>query len=125
GHGLSYTTYAYDELTLSASQIAADGSLRAEVTVTNTGDRDGVEIVQLYIDDCFSSVTRPVKELRDFARVALRAGESKRIAFEITPAMLSMLDRELRPVVEPGAFRVLVGPSSRDEELLSATFHVR
>ncbi len=125
GHGLSYTTYAYDGLTLSASEIAADGSLRAEVTVTNTGDRDGVEIVQLYIDDCFSSVTRPVKELRDFARVALKAGESKRVGFEITPDMLAMLDRKLRPVVEPGAFRVLVGPSSRDEELLVATFHVR
>lgn len=124
GHGLSYTTYEYGDLKLSEREVAPDGSLGAEVTVTNTGGRDGVEIVQLYIRDSYSSVTRPVKELKDFARVALRAGESQRVRFTITPDMLTMLDKELRPVVEPGEFRVMVGPSSRDEELLTETFNI-
>lgn len=124
GHGLSYTTYRYGDLKLSEREIASDGSLEAEVTVTNTGERDGVEIVQLYIRDSYSSVTRPVKELKDFVRVALRAGESQRVRFTITPDMLTMLDKELRPVVEPGEFRVMVGPSSRDEDLLTETFNI-
>lgn len=125
GHGLSYTTYRYDELTLSASEMTPDGSLRASVRVTNTGDRDGVEIVQLYIRDCYSSVTRPVKELKGFERVALAAGESRVVEFDITPDKLMMLDKSLKPVVEAGDFCVMVGPSSRDEELLTATFKVK
>lgn len=125
GYGLSYTTYAYSGLTLSAREIAPDGSLTAEVTVTNTGSREGVEIVQLYIRDSYSSVTRPVKELRDFARVALKPGQSQRVRFTITPAMLTMLDKRLQPVVEPGEFRVMAGPSSRDADLLTETFNVR
>lgn len=125
GHGLSYTTYAYDDLKLSAREIGPGESLDAEVTVTNTGDREGVEIVQLYIADSYASVARPVKELRDFARVKLAPGESRRVRFTVTPAMLSMLDKKLRRVVEPGEFRVLVGPSSRDEELLGEIFCVR
>lgn len=124
GHGLSYTTYAYSDLTLSSDEIAPDGMLLAEVTVANTGDRDGVEIVQLYIRDEYASVARAVKELKAFARVALKAGETKRVQFDITPAMLTMLDKNLQPVVEPGAFSVLIGPSSRDEELLVETFNV-
>ncbi len=124
GHGLSYTTYRYDDLTLSATEIKADGSLNASVRVTNTGDREGVEIVQLYIRDCYSSVTRPVKELKGFERVALKAGESRVVEFTITPDQLMMLDKKLRPVVEAGEFCVMVGPSSRDEELLTKTFCV-
>lgn len=124
GHGLSYTTFAYSDLTLSHETIAPDGRLTAEVTVTNTGKRDGTEIVQLYIRDLFSSVTRPVKELKAFSRESLKAGESRRVRFEITPEMLSMLDRNLQPIVEPGEFRVMVGPSSRDKELLTQTFEV-
>ena len=92
--------------------------------MTNTGKRDGTEIVQLYIRDLFSSVTRPVKELKAFSRESLKAGESRRVRFEITPEMLSMLDRNLQPIVEPGEFRVMVGPSSRDKELLTQTFEV-
>ena len=125
GHGLSYTTYSYDGLQLSSREIAPDGTLDVEVTVANTGARDGVEIVQLYIRDTYSSVTRPVKELKDFARVALRAGESQHVRFTITPAMLTILDKRLQPVVEPGEFRIMVGPSSRDTELLTETFNVR
>lgn len=125
GHGLSYTTYAYGDLKLSAREIAPGESLTAEVTVTNTGARDGVEIVQLYIRDSYSSVARPVKELKGFVRVALKAGESRRVTIPVTPAMLTMLDKQLRPVVEPGEFSVLVGPSSRDAELLAETFNVR
>lgn len=124
GYGLSYTTFAYDDLRLSADRIAPDGSLEAEVTVTNTGDRAGVEIVQLYLRDCYSSVTRPVKELKDFRRVALEPGASERVRFTVTPDMLTMLDKSLRPVVEPGEFRVMVGASSRDEDLLTRTFEV-
>ncbi len=124
GHGLSYTTYGYSGLKLSADQIAPDGSVTATVRVRNTGTRDGVEIVQLYIRDLYSSVTRPVKELKDFARVALKAGEEREVSFTITPDKLQFLDRKMKPVVEPGEFIVMVGPSSEDGALLTASFNV-
>lgn len=124
GFGLSYTTYKYSDLSLSAGKISRDGTLKASVTVTNTGSRDGVEIVQLYLRDCVSSVARPVKELKDFARVPLRAGESRRVEFTITPDKLSYYDLGMHRVVEPGDFDVLVGPSSLDGDELKATFTV-
>ncbi len=124
GHGLSYTTYQYSNLRLSASSISADGSLKATVTVTNTGRRDGVEIAQMYIRDCVSSAARPVKELKGFERVALRAGESKDVTFDITPDRLAFYDIDMKRTVEPGDFEVMVGGSSEDAALLKATFTV-
>ncbi len=125
GYGLSYTTYKYSDLRLSASTIPTDGSLKATVTVTNTGDRDGVEIAQMYLRDCVSSVARPVKELKGFERVALRAGESKDVTFDITPDRLAFYDIDMQRIVEPGDFEVMVGGCSEDAALLKATFNVK
>lgn len=125
GYGLSYTTYRYDDIRLSEDQIEKNGSLKANVRVTNTGERDGTEIVQLYIRDRYSSVTRPVKELKDFARIDLKAGESKDIEFTITPDKLRFLDKDLKPVVESGEFLIMIGGSSRDEDLLVKSFFVK
>ena len=125
GYGLSYTTYKYGDLKLMQKEISTDGAVDVSVKVTNVGDRDGVEIVQLYIRDKFSSVTRPVKELKDFARVPLKAGESKVVNFRITPDKLAFYDKKMKKVVEPGEFIVMVGASSSDEDLLTKTFTVR
>jgi beta-glucosidase len=125
GYGLSYTTYEYSDLQLSKSEIATDENIEASVTITNTGKRDGVEIAQLYIKDCVSSVTRPVKELKGFERVALKAGESKRVTFTITPEHLEYYDLNMNRIVEPGTFKVMVGGSSRNKDLLTAEFEVK
>lgn len=125
GYGLSYTTYKYSDLKLSASGIGKDGSLKATVNITNTGTRDGVEIAQMYICDCVSSVARPVKELKGFERVALKAGETKTVEFDITADKLSFLDIDMKPTVEPGEFEVMVGSSSDDKDLLKTKFEVK
>ena len=125
GFGLSYTTYEYSDLQLSKSEIAPDESIEVSVTVKNTGRRDGVEIAQLYINDCYSEVTRPIKELKGFKRVALKAGESKRITFTLTPEHLRYYNLNMERVVEPGTFEVLVGGSSLDKDLLVAKFEVK
>ena len=125
GFGLSYTTYEYSDLELSKSEIAPDENIEASVTIKNTGSRDGVEIAQLYIRDCISFITRPVKELKGFQRVALKAGESKRITFTLTPEHLRYYNLEMERVVEPGEFKVMVGPSSRTKDLLTASFIVK
>lgn len=127
GHGLSYTTFRYSNLQLSQSSIPNDGKtpVTASVTIENTGKRDGVEICQLYINDVVASVARPVKELKDFRRVALKAGEKKTIEFTIMPDKLAFYDINLKPIVEPGTFEVMVGGSSRDEDLQKATFNVQ
>ncbi len=124
GYGLSYTNYEYSDLELSENSIAKDGSLKASVTITNKGERDGVEIAQLYIRDKFSCVTRPVKELKDFARVELKAGQSKRVEFTITPDKLEFYNIEMEKIVEPGEFIVMVGASSEDKDLLTKSFFV-
>lgn len=125
GYGLSYTTYEYSELTLSSSEMAKDGSLKVSVEVSNVGKMAGTEIVQLYLRDCFSQVTRPVKELKDFARVTLEPGETKVVEFTITPDKLEFLDKNMKPIVEPGDFIVMVGSSSADEDLKKAVFCVK
>ena len=124
GYGLSYTTYKYAGLQLSAAKMAADGSVKAQVTVTNTGNRDGVEIVQLYVHDCVSSVARPVKELKDFRRVELKAGESRTVEFTVSADKLAYYDIDMKKIVEPGDFEILVGPSSRDNDLQKAVLTV-
>lgn len=112
GYGLSYTTFDYTNLKVSSGQIGPAGEATVSVTVTNTGKRAGDEIVQLYIHDLVSSITRPVMELKDFKRISLAAGESKTVAFVITPDKLSFLDLNMNRIVEPGWFDIMVGPSS-------------
>ena len=125
GYGLSYTTYEYSDLTLSSEEMSADGSLVVSVEVSNVGKMAGTEIVQLYLRDCFSQVTRPVKELKDFARVTLQPGEAKVVEFTITPDKLEFLDKDMKPIVEPGDFIVMVGSSSADKDLKKAVFCVK
>ena len=112
GFGLSYTTFAYSNLKVSPERIGPAGNARVSVTVTNTGKRAGDEVVQLYIHDLVSSVTRPIMELKDFKRISLAPGESKTVEFVITPDKLSFLDVNMKTVVEPGWFDIMVGTSS-------------
>ena len=114
GYGLSYTTFSYSDLQLSATEMSPTGSVEASVTVTNTGNVDATEIVQLYIRDLVASVSRPVKELKGFERITLKAGESKNVTFTITPEMLKFYNYDLKYVLEPGDFSIMVGPNSRD-----------
>ena len=122
GYGLSYTTFAYNKLNLSTEKIKNGQSVKVSVDVTNTGKMKGDEIVQLYIRDKVSSVTRPVKELKDFRRITLEAGETKTVQFTIDPSKLAFWDINMNFVVEPGEFEVMVGSSSVD--LLTKTFVV-
>jgi len=114
GFGLSYTTFSYAHLTLSDTVITPSGTLRVTVDVKNTGSRSGDEIVQLYIQDETASVTRPVIELRDFSRITLLPGEQKKVEFSLTPESLAMYNRSMQWFVEPGGFRVFVGPNSAE-----------
>ena len=114
GYGLSYTTFAYSDIHLSSTEMSADGELTATVTVTNTGSRDVAEVVQLYIRDLVGSVTRPVKELKGFEKIFLKAGESRKVSFSITPELLKFYNYDLQFVCEPGDFDVMIGGNSRD-----------
>ena len=114
GYGLSYTTFAYSDIHLSSTEMSADGELTATVTVTNTGSRDGAEVVQLYIRDLVGSVTRPVKELKGFEKIFLKAGESRKVSFSIPPELLKFYNYDLQFVCEPGDFDVMIGGNSRD-----------
>jgi beta-glucosidase len=112
GYGLSYTTYSYSNLKIAPDKIGPAGEATVSLTVTNTGKLAGDEVVQLYIRDRVSSVTRPVKELKDFARISLAPGQSKTVTFTVTPDKLSFLNLNMERVVEPGTFDIMVGPSS-------------
>ena len=125
GYGLSYTHYRYDNLKLEKSVITPDGSTSVSVDVSNIGDRDGDEIVQLYIRDDYSSATRPVKELKGFRRVHLKKGETRTVTFEITPDLLAYDDAEMNYGVEKGTFTLMLGSSSRDEDLRDIQLTVR
>ena len=114
GYGLSYTTFSYGDLSISKSQISASDKLEAKITVTNTGNYDGEETVQLYIQDLVGSVTRPVKELKGFQKIFLKKGESKEVSFMITTNDLKFYNKDLKYVFEPGEFKVYVGSNSRD-----------
>ena len=112
GFGLSYTTFEYSNLEISPDEIEPEGDIRIGLNVTNTGKLRGAEVVQLYINDAISSVTRPVKELKGFEKVFLEPGETKKVEFLLTPGHLSFLDKDLNRIVEPGKFSVMVGSSS-------------
>jgi beta-glucosidase len=114
GHGLSYTTFSYDELKISPQQTGSGGNIHVLVTVKNTGSHAGAEVVQLYINDPISTVTTPVKELKGFEKVSLQPGERKTVTFVLGPCELALVDRHMQRVVEPGEFRVMVGSSSED-----------
>jgi beta-glucosidase len=117
GFGLSYTTFAFGNLRLAKKRIRRNGMTQALVDVTNTGPRAGTEVVQMYIRDRVSSVTRPVKELKGFKKIALAPGETQTVALEITPESLAFFDVNMDYVVELGEFEILIGNSSRDADL--------
>jgi beta-glucosidase len=114
GYGLSYTTFKFDHLRLDRPEVESGGQVSISVDLTNTGQRRGDEVVQLYIRDPQASVTRPVKELKGFKRVTLEPSQTKTVTFELFTNQLGFYNRELRYVVEPGAIEIMVGPSSED-----------
>jgi beta-glucosidase len=122
GYGLSYTQYSYDHLELSASQLKKGEKISVAVTVKNAGGRAGTEIVQLYLNDVFTSLSTPEKTLKRYQRVHLERGQSEVVKFELGPEDLSFIGRDGKPVTEPGEFEVMVGSSSRNEDLLKARF---
>lgn len=122
GYGLTYTSFSYSDLSLSSAEMAFDGSIEASVTVTNAGKRDGDEIVQLYIHQQAASVARPVKELKGFRRIHLKAGEKRKVTFRIGREQLQYYDAEGNSVLEPGVFDVMIGSDSR--RVMSATLRV-
>jgi beta-glucosidase len=112
GFGLSYTTFSYSNLKITKPVINSNEETTVTVDVTNTGKKRGDEVAQMYIRDEVSSVTRPVKELKDFARISLEPNETKQVTFKITPEKLAFYNREMKRVVEPGSFQIMVGGSS-------------
>jgi beta-glucosidase len=120
GHGLSYTTFGYSDLRTSAATIATDGAVTASVTVTNTGDRAGAEVVQLYFRDPVASVTRPVRQLLGFARINLEPGQAATVSFDIHSDRLAFVGTSLDRVVEPGTIELHAGSSSTDSRSAAA-----
>jgi beta-glucosidase len=122
---MSYTKFNYGKPVLKKDTVKKGETARLTVEVTNTGKIEGDEIVQLYIRDTVSSVTRPVKELKGFARITLKPGETRKVSFNITPDKLAFHDINMKFVVEPGTFEIMTGPSSRDEDLQKAILTVK
>ncbi|MFN2441310.1 MAG: glycoside hydrolase family 3 N-terminal domain-containing protein [Thermoanaerobaculia bacterium] len=122
GHGLSYTDFVYGDLVLSTREIGTDGTLTVSAQIENRGDRPGEEVVQFYVADPVASISRPVRELKGFQRVALAPGEKRRVVFTVTPEMLRFW-KEGEWVIEPGRFNVWIGPGS--QEGLEGSFEVR
>lgn len=114
GYGLSYTSFQYGDVKLSAAEMDNNSEITASVTVTNNGKYAGSEVVQLYIRDMVGSVTRPVKELKGFDKIHLKAGETKEVSFKITPELLKFYNSNLEFVNEPGKFTLMIGSNSRD-----------
>ena len=125
GYGLSYTSFAIGAPRLAKSKIGRKDSTSVSVLVKNTGSRAGTETIQLYIRDVVSSVTRPVKELKGFRKISLKPGESKTVTLPITPDSLAFYDINMDYVVEPGEFEIMVGNSSRDEDLQKLVLTVK
>jgi beta-glucosidase len=114
GHGLSYTTFDYSNLQLSADSIAAGDTLTVTVDLQNSGERTGEEVVQLYVRDMYASITQPVKELRDFQKIELEPGGTQSVSFAVTKEDLSFYNQELQKVTEPGEFRIFVGTNANE-----------
>jgi len=119
GYGLSYTKFEYSNFAINTKEIKADGELKVSVDVKNTGNYDGDEVVQLYIKDVYSSVTTPRKTLKGFKRLFIKKGETKKVEFTLTADELSIWNREMKRVVEPGDFEVMVGGNSTDLQKLN------
>jgi beta-glucosidase len=117
GHGLSYTTFEYTNLRISEPEAGLDGAAVISADIRNTGDVAGEEVVQLYIRDSHASVTRPVKELKGFVRIALAAGETKRVTFTLSPRQLGYYNQDMAYGIEPGSIEVMIGSSSEDIRL--------
>ncbi len=120
GHGLSYTTFLYEDLVLEKKEVNPAEDLKISVTIQNTGAVFGTEVVQLYLRDEKASMTRPVKELQGFARVGLAPGEKKKVVFTVSPSQTAFLDEDMRWKIEKGEIRVLIGASSEDIRLEDA-----
>ena len=114
GYGLSYTNFTYGDLKLSGSSLKGNQTLTASVSVTNSGNRDGKEVIQLYIRDVAGSMARPVKELKGFQKISLNAGETKTVTFNITTNDLKFYNSDLKYDWEPGDFVIMAGGNSRD-----------
>jgi beta-glucosidase len=121
GYGLSYTSFTYSDVQLSKTQMPSAGNITATITVTNSGNYDGEEVVQLYIHDRVASVTQPVKKLKGFQKIMLRKGESKEVRFTITAEELKFYNIDLKLVTEPGIFDVMIGTNSREVKTASFT----
>ena len=124
GFGLSYTRFDYSGLKLSHAKISVLDSFTASIELTNVGNREGTEVVQLYIRDVYSSATRPVKELKDFTRVTLKPGEKKTVTFTVTPDKLAYWNRNMQYGVEKGEFEIMIGSSSQDKDLKKVKIEV-
>ncbi len=120
GYGLSYTTFSYGDITLDKTNLKKSGKITVSITVSNTGKQAGTETVQLYIRDLVGTVTRPVKELKGFKQISLKAGETQTVSFDITEEMLKFYNSDLQYVSEPGSFKLFIGGNSRDVK--AATF---
>lgn len=114
GYGLSYTEFEYGDLVIENSEITGNEHTKVSVKVKNTGDYDGQEVVQMYIRDDISSVSRPILELKGFKKIFLKKGETKTVEFDISPEELRFFDRNMNEAVEPGKFIIYVGKSSID-----------
>lgn len=125
GYGLSYTTYKYGAPRIEGSIDDANGTVKVSVAVTNAGKMPGEEIVQLYIRDEVSSVTRPVKELKGYERISLAAGETKTVTFTLDAEALAFFDMKMNYVVEPGSFKIMTGPSSKNKDLQTVKLTVK
>jgi beta-glucosidase len=123
GYGLSYTSFAYSDIKLSSTVLKGKQTLTASVTVTNTGKYDGKEVVQLYIRDVVGSVTRPVKELKGFQKIELKAGEGKTVSFSITPEDLKFYNYDLKYDWEAGDFEIMIGGNSRDVKMAKVNWN--
>jgi beta-glucosidase len=114
GYGLSYTSFSYSDIKLSSSSLKGNQTLTASVTVTNTGSKDGKEVIQLYMRDVIGTNSRPVKELKGFQKIELKTGESKTVSFNITTADLKYYNTDLKYDWEPGEFHIMIGGNSKD-----------
>ncbi|HEX9973087.1 MAG TPA: fibronectin type III-like domain-contianing protein, partial [bacterium] len=123
GYGLSYTKFKYSQLKISPKEIPTAGKATISLVVQNTGKLRGEEVVQLYIHDLHASVTRPVKELKGFKRIELEPGQKQKVQFELAADLLAFYDQDMKLVVEPGEFEVMIGSSSEDIRM-SGTFEV-